>query len=256
MVRNQADPGAHGRGIIVDDALLHNMSRPRERFLLWDFDGTLGYRDGAWSGAVLEAFAQVIPNHSVTIADIRPHLSTGFPWHASDIAHTHLESPDEWWQALSPVFMRAFHALDVDAIHVPRLLSSIRACYCNPLRWRLFDDTLLALQLLADKGWKHIIVSNHVPELAVILTHLQLTPHIQATFCSAETGFEKPHPMAFRAALRFAAPSCAVWMVGDNFIADIQGAWSVGVPGILVRNYHPDARYSCKSLLEIADIIN
>ena len=56
---------------------------------------------------------------------------------------------------------------------------------------------------------------------------------------SASTGFEKPHPRAFELALEAAGHPDTVWMVGDNPIADVQGAQRLGIPAILVRTADP-----------------
>jgi ribonucleotide monophosphatase NagD (HAD superfamily) len=45
-------------------------------------------------------------------------------------------------------------------------------------------------------------------------------------------------------------------MIGDSMTADIQGADSVGIPAILVRRYHEEAKYSCEKLSGVAAIIN
>ena len=34
-----------------------------ESVVLWDFDGTLAYRDGMWRGCLVEALAEVAPGH-------------------------------------------------------------------------------------------------------------------------------------------------------------------------------------------------
>lgn len=53
---------------------------------------------------------------------------------------------------------------------------------------------------------------------------------------SARTGYEKPNPKMFAAALALAGTPERVWMVGDNPTADIAGAQAAGIPSILVRN--------------------
>jgi putative hydrolase of the HAD superfamily len=124
----------------------------------------------------------------------------------------------------------------------------VRFVYLEPERWRLFDDTLPTLGHLQAEGWTNVVLSNHVPELREIVEYLRLGPYVARVLNSAETGYEKPHPEAFRAVLRAFDKATAVWMIGDNFKADIVGAESVGIPGILVRKVHKDARYYCTDL--------
>jgi KaiC/GvpD/RAD55 family RecA-like ATPase len=54
-----------------------------------------------------------------------------------------------------------------------------------------------ALQRLAAVGWRHIVLSNHVPELASIVAGVGLGYLVETVLSSARTGYEKPHPEAF-----------------------------------------------------------
>ncbi len=221
------------------------------RWILWDFDGTLGYREGGWSGTVLEVLRQEFPNHPATVEQIHPLLQEGFPWHAPERSHPHLSEPDRWWAALHPVFEKAFVALGVGSSLAGRLASYVREVYLRLHRWRLFDDSLVTLERLSRRGWRQVLLSNHVPELSLILRHLGIRSFFAGIWNSAETGYEKPHPQAFRQVMDAIGTAEVVWMVGDNFQADIAGAAAQGIPGILVRKPHPEARYFCQSLEDV-----
>ncbi|GAA2483744.1 HAD family hydrolase [Winogradskya humida] len=52
---------------------------------------------------------------------------------------------------------------------------------------------------------------------------------------SAVTGFEKPHPAMYAAALTRTRGG-RVWMAGDNPDADVAGARAAGIPALLVRD--------------------
>ncbi len=58
------------------------------QYLIWDFDGTLGYRSGMWSGTLLEVLRQEMPECPATVDDMRPYLQDGFPWHRPEQPHT------------------------------------------------------------------------------------------------------------------------------------------------------------------------
>ena len=73
--------------------------------LIWDFDGTLGYREGVWwAMSFLELLDREWPGHPFTRDQIAPHLRSGFPWHSPEQPHTHITSADQWWAALEPLF--------------------------------------------------------------------------------------------------------------------------------------------------------
>ena len=65
----------------------------------------------------------------------------------------------------------------------------------------IFDDTLPALDLLAEEGWNQVILSNHIPELPYLVAALGLSRYFTAIHTSGTTGFEKPHPRAYAAVL-------------------------------------------------------
>ena len=43
--------------------------------VLWDFDGTLAHRPGMWRSAIIEAFDEHLPGHSINEEDVRPLMN-------------------------------------------------------------------------------------------------------------------------------------------------------------------------------------
>ena len=86
------------------------------KLVLWDFDGTLAYRDGIWSGAFLEIIQRVDADfREVTVEEVRAQLRVGYPWHEPDKPHTHIRDSAGWWDWMAPVFEAAFRGLGCDA---------------------------------------------------------------------------------------------------------------------------------------------
>ncbi len=182
--------------------------------LLWDFDGTLAYRQGGmFSAALLETLQGMGRAEGVSIEQLRPYLQAGFPWHTPDRLHPDLCGADAWWEALYPVFERALAGLGWAERDAHVAARQVRAVYVDPQRWALYQDTLPALKALAERGWLHAVLSNHVPELRAIAEALGLAPRLAALFSSAETGCEKPHPRAFELALEAFPGAAPVWMI-------------------------------------------
>jgi putative hydrolase of the HAD superfamily len=226
-------------------------------YVIWDFDGTLGYRQGMWSGTLVEILRHAMPECPATVDDIRPHLRAGFPWHHPDRLHTPPKTAEAWWASLLPVFERAFHhGARLPADDARRLAQHVRAAYLNPERWHLFDDALQCLRALTASGWRHVILSNHVPELPDLVRALGLASYMEQVFSSAQTGVEKPHPQAFRNVLTALGGTTQIWMVGDSMQADIAGAQAVGLPAVLVRGHHPHAAYCCETLAELPSVLS
>lgn len=76
-----------------------------------------------------------------------------------------------------------------------------------------------------------------------------------AILVEGEWGVGKPHPSVFEEALsRLRLQPAAVWMVGDNFDADIRGAANVGIGGVWVHHGRPLPPGPVRPLHSIAHI--
>jgi len=226
------------------------------RYLIWDFDGTLGTRAGGWASTLCEVVASEHPHLDVTMEMVRPHLRSGFPWHAHEVVRTP-GGADQWWDDLTPMFGRGLRAVteltEAEAMHLAR---RVREVYLRPERWALYEDVVPTLTALRDSGWRHLVLSNHAPELETIVEHLGLTPLVDAIYNSALTGKEKPNPAAYECVFVDFPDARAGWMIGDNWHADVQGAAAVGLRSILVRGGHPEARLRCESLDEVIRVVD
>ncbi|HVW08021.1 MAG TPA: HAD family hydrolase [Bryobacteraceae bacterium] len=155
-----------------------------------------------------------------------------FPWHEPETAHTHIVDGDGWWSQLTPLFVNTFRAvLGCDEDEARSLSALVRPAYVDLRGWSVFDDTFKCLEGLRCEGWRHVILSNHVPELPAIVDGLGLTAYIDRIFNSAETSYEKPHRQAFHQVIEYCG---AAWMIGDNPVADVRGAQAAGMNALLV----------------------
>ncbi len=224
--------------------------------LIWDFDETLGYRrDGKFSAALQEVMRQAREGLDAPIEEIRPFLQSWYPWHAPERPHPQIRSADQWWEMLYPAFERVFVHFGFTGREASAMAREARAVYADPTRWALYDDTLPALDLLSARGWRHVVLSNHVPELRAIVSHLGLAPRLAGLFNSAETGYEKPHRRAFELVLERFPGIHPVWMIGNSLTADVEGARQVGIPANLVRQQRTDVEHCCLDLLEVVSIV-
>jgi putative hydrolase of the HAD superfamily len=219
------------------------------RFIVWDFDNTLAHRPGMWSQCLADLANEVAPNRPCTREQIIPHLASGFPWHTPEVAHPDLSSSDSWWSSLNPVFTKALVA---GAGIEPELAAStaarVRDRYLDSRAWHVFQDVEPSLAALSAAGWTHMILSNHVPELPSLVEKLGIATHFRSVLTSAAIGYEKPHALAFRAAVSAAPLGSRLVMVGDSYLADYQGALSAGLEAVLVRGSHPGCQRSLPDL--------
>jgi putative hydrolase of the HAD superfamily len=204
--------------------------------VVWDFDGTLAERQGRWRACLLEILREEEPEVDVDAEVFIPALRGRFPWHRPDEVHLDLCEGEAWWGRILPLLAEAYEAAGVEPERAQALAALARARYVDPtVGWRLFDDTVPALSNLREAGWRHAVLSNHVPELDELVSGLGLDPYLETVLCSARTGYEKPHAAAFAAALELRRNGEPVWMVGDNPQADVAGARRAGLRALLVR---------------------
>ena len=222
--------------------------------LVWDLDGTLAFRADGWTGALLQVLQ--LEGIKAQLEQLRPYLAQGFPWQHAHIPHPTIRSADHWWEQVNAVLARALQSgADLTPQAANSLAQAVRRIYLEPSAWQRFPDALSSLEELTQRGWRHVLLSNHVPELRQLLAGLDLTPHFACILNSAETGYEKPHPQAFQLALDACVADRPVWMIGDNFHADIIGAEWVGIPGILVHTSDPLAERQVNNLAELSSLL-
>jgi putative hydrolase of the HAD superfamily len=208
-----------------------------DRVVLWDFDGTLAHRPGMWRGCMTETLDEHEHGHGIDPDQLRPFLRDGFPWHRPEIAHPELCEPEHWWTHVEALLAAAYEGVGIQAVRARELARLARQRYVDASQgWRLFSDTKPTLESLRESGWRHAILSNHVPELPALVDGLGLSGLIDVVLTSAATGYEKPNPRAFEHALEACGRPREVWMVGDNPVADAAGAEAVGIPAVLVRS--------------------
>ncbi len=162
-------------------------------------------------------------------------LSTGFPWHRPDLGHPELTTSDTWWQQVYRHYASVFAEMGWPTSEAEPVLSGIRQHILDAAGYRVFDDVEPVLSRLSQRGWRHIVVSNHVPELPALLDDLRLSTFFDAVVTSGVVGYEKPHHRMFEAARAHTTGDGPVWMVGDNPVADCEAATAFGVNAVLVR---------------------
>ena len=204
--------------------------------VLWDFDGTLAWRPGLWSGCMIELLDEHEPGHTGTAQLLRELMRGAYPWNRPEEPHPHLAGADAWWDALRPALARAIAGCGVRPERATELAGEVRERFIDAGRgWQVFPDSPAALEATRAAGWRNVILSNHVPELEALVGRLGLADLVEDVHSSAVSGYEKPNPRAFELALAAAGNPAERWMVGDNPRADVAGAEAVGVPAILVR---------------------
>ncbi len=202
--------------------------------IFWDFDETLAFREVKWSGTLLG----ILEKYGITglrYEDISPLLGEIYPWAHPAVTHSLLMKGKGWWEYMNEGIARALQRLGVEAPRSREIASHFRGEYLRPEAWRLYDDTVPALEEAKDRGFRNMILSNHVPELGDLVDAMRLSGLFEAVFTSGTIGHEKPSKEIFLYALSAAGTPAGAVMVGDNYRSDITGAMKAGLPAVLVR---------------------
>lgn len=129
----------------------------------------------------------------------------------------------------------------------------------QPHRYRVFEDVLPLIELLAEKDIRMAIVSNWEAFLDDMLDRLEIGRHFAVRAISGIEGIEKPDPEIFRRALtRAGVEPSAVVHIGDDSRSDAEPATSLGMRAIIIdrRGRHPERRWpTVESLSEVPRLI-
>lgn len=226
------------------------MTRDR-RYVVWDL-APLASRDGGWGGALRVVLDDHAAEVTATPESLEAGLS-GLPW--DDPRTPHPDWPAErWWTRHHPVFAAAFAGVDVERRRADGLAEHVREAYLAPEAWSLRPGATAALDALDEKGWGHLLLTNGVPELPSVLADLGVADRFDATFVSATTGYEKPHPRSFEQLYGY-DDDARFWLVGVDPERDRRGADEAGIPSVLVREEATDETRTVDSVADVPELI-
>lgn len=223
--------------------------------IIWDFDGTLVDRPFTWSASLLAAFDEVLPGHSVTLAEIKIHTLKNFPWHEPEKEYLHLREPELWWAKMEEMLSNVVGSFGPDGEAKNAIVKATRRNIVDPKQYSLFPDVVPALSLLRDRGWRHVILSNNYPDLEAVVAGIGIGEYFDGIYTSALIGYEKPRPEIYEFLRSALGPHKQLWMIGDNERADALGAEAVGIRAILVRHRSSNFPRQARGLAEAVRII-
>ncbi|MFK3779642.1 HAD family hydrolase [Agrobacterium sp. NPDC089420] len=232
-----------------------NTSISPDRYIVWDFEGTLAVRRGRYTGALETAAGMADPAFLGMADTIRPFLSGTFPWHRAELAHSFAGDAEGWWCAILTAAEGALVALGMDRSTAAEVATRSREIYLDPAGWEVDPQAMPALVQLSAAGWRHVILSNFAPELPALVNKIGLCDCVDHVFSSGLIGLEKPSAALFRHVARVLAPHRACWMIGDNPHADIAGGRAAGLSTILLRPDSPKHGLSVPCLSAIPPLI-
>ena len=150
------------------------------------------------------------------------------------------------WRARSPDFpyTRKAWAELVSAVfdgldpigRSPEFFDRLYAHFATAIPWRIFPEVRAVLAALRERGLRLAVVSNWDERLPGLLRSLGLAGAFDVTVVSGELGCHKPAPAIFaEAASRLDVPPIRLLHVGDDPVADVQGARQAGLRAVWLR---------------------
>jgi putative hydrolase of the HAD superfamily len=186
---------------------------------------------------------------------MRDVLNNDMPWHGPHRAHPELSTPEMWWARVFATYSEGLSRCGWSHAATQSGFDALRADILDARAYSVFEDVVPVLTALRDEGWRHVIVSNHVPELTEIVAGLELREFFSDVITSGLVGYEKPRAAIFEAALRCTIPDMPIWMIGDNPHCDCEPVGAFGANAILVRASEPAFERHAADLWQAARLI-
>lgn len=224
-----------------------------DKTIIWDFDGTLGYREGNWEQAIVELIQEDGSGERIDVNKISKGLQEGFPWHKSETFYPELRDPSKWWASVQPVFRRIFLDLGFSEKEAGELGDKVPRQYTRLDKWHLYEeakDSLLSLS-----AFDQYLVSNHIPELPLILEQLGIKQFFEEVIVSSLVGYNKPNPRIVSESISGYQGRNSLYVVGDRYESDILFAQKINAEGILVRHFDDRCRLYFDSLEGVKDYL-
>jgi len=226
------------------------------KVLFWDFHGTLIYPDKLWSKSIHRAIHSLWPEHPVSLERVSACQEHGaFPWDHPERDYRHLTDPSRWWSHMGGMFFRTCRRCGLSISEANQVTPLVRALILDPANFRLYEDAVATLEVLSANGWRQIMLSNNFPELAELCDALGISSYFEAFVVSALVGYDKPRIEIFDLARKQAGYPDRCVMIGDNPVADYEGARQAGMESILVHRSYEKAGLVCARLSDLIPLL-
>lgn len=214
---------------------------PAIQAVTFDVGGTL-LRPHPSVGAV---YARVAALHGCpSLSEDTLQLRFQQAWRRAQPFH---HSRSDWHRLVREIFTPL-----VDGSLPDSLFPALYDEFARPSAWRVFEDVLPTLDILAAHGIDLGVVSNWDERLRPLLRDLRLDRYFDCLVVSCETGFAKPSPVIFEEALRqLGRPAATVLHVGDELGNDFAGATAAGLRALHLRRDAPAQDLQIQSLRDV-----
>jgi len=228
---------------VLNDFTRSNFVMTEIKAVFFDLYGTLAGFDPPRDE--IQARAAAVFGFEVTKQGIDAgyHLADEFMTGQNATRPVRTLNADEQWAFFSRfeqlILQGAGH--DVDLATAAEVWGEVRK---QEYRLALFPDVIDGLDRLRSRGLIVAAISNINQSAQKLCEEMKLTGHVDFATTSGETGFEKPDPRIFEAALRKARVTASeALFIGDQLESDIYGAENAGLRPILMDRFNGYPNY-------------
>jgi putative hydrolase of the HAD superfamily len=173
-------------------------------------------------GSVARKYGSRVPSDIIQAAFVRHFRGSG-PLSVAD--------QKRWWKE---IVHRVFTEVGM-VENFDQFFDEVYEKFRGSEGWVLFPETLDVLESLKDQGLKLGVVSNFDSRIYSVLDSLGIRRFFDAITLSSETGFCKPHPEIFEAAVaQLGVPASRTLLIGDSPYDDVEAAIRAGLSAILI----------------------
>ena len=217
------------------------------RAVMFDAVGTIIFADPP----VVDVYHAAAEQHGVSVspAIIRERIANALAKHFAErtISSEAIEEA-RWRKIVADVFSEEERLVD-------GIFEHLWQHFAQPRAWRLFDDVADCFAALTDGGYRIGIASNFDARLRQVCAGHSALEKIDI-FCSSEVGFAKPDARFFQAVeRRLNLTPSELALVGDDLIADHQGATAAGWKSIFIDRDGQRSDDAITSLAELSKVL-
>lgn len=141
------------------------------------------------------------------------------------------ENQKEWWKdVVQRVFNQVGMVRDFDAF-----FENVYDRFRDSKGWILFPETAEVLDDLRNQGFKMGVISNFDDRIYTVMRSLGILSYFDTVTISSETGYCKPDPQIFAAAVRaIGEVSSQILLVGDSLHDDVEAGIRAGLKAVLI----------------------
>jgi len=122
--------------------------------------------------------------------------------------------------------------------------------------WQIYPETVSVLNKIREMGYKIVVVSNFDSRVYEVCTSLNIIDLFDDFIISSETGYAKPDPQIYMAALERnnLQPEQCIF-IGDNYLNDYLAPTGIGMQALLLNREGENEKYDVDTIADLNELV-